>query len=122
MDRSDRSYSECVPLVAAIVTALTLSSGLQGVVTRSPTTPVCRTDEPCSAPAPGVQLVFVRGDRQYTVRTDARGRYRIALPPGVYTVRLRQRPALGRGLEPAKAVVPRGRFATKNFSLDTGIR
>ena len=108
--------------VASLLAALTLTSGLQGVVTRGPTRPVCRAGEPCTAPAPRVRLVFLRGLRQFSVTTDARGRYRIALAPGSYLVRLVPAPLVGGGLRPSTAVVPAGRYATRNFSYDTGIR
>jgi hypothetical protein len=111
-----------VTAVAGLVAALTLTSGLQGVVTRGPTRPVCREGEPCTAPAPRVRLVFLRGLRQFSVTTDARGRYRIALSPGTYLVRLVPAPVVGGGLRPSAAVVPAGRYATRNFSYDTGIR
>jgi len=111
-----------VTAVASLLAALTLTSGLQGVVTRGPTRPVCRAGEPCTAPAPRVRLVFLRGLRQFSVTTDARGRYRIALAPGSYLVRLVPAPLVGGGLRPSAVVVPAGRYATRNFSYDTGIR
>ena len=108
--------------VASLLAALTLTSGLHGVVTRGPTQPVCRAGVPCTAPAPRVRLVFLRALRQFAVTTDSRGRYRIALPPGTYLVRVVPAPSVGRGLRPSAAVVPAGRYATRNFSYDTGIR
>ena len=35
-------------------------SGIRGMVIRSPTTPVCRAGQPCSAPAAGVALIVTR--------------------------------------------------------------
>jgi len=107
---------------ASILAALALTSGVQGVVTRGPVRPVCAPAAPCTAPAPGERIVFTRGTHRYAVTTDARGRYRIVLPPGTYRVRLARLRLVGVGLEPAVVVVPRGRFATRNFSYDTGIR
>jgi hypothetical protein len=95
------------------------TSGLRGLVTRGPTTPVCRVDQPCSEPAAHVKLTFVRAGRSWSVVTSAEGRYRIALVPGRYAVRI----ASARfGFSPTTATVPRGRVATVNFDIDTGIR
>jgi hypothetical protein len=80
-------------------------SGLHGLVTRGPIRPVCMVDQPCDEPAANVQLVFLRnGVVVSRARTSATGRYRIALSPGRYAVRLR------------------GRNTRVDFSIDTGIR
>jgi hypothetical protein len=113
---------------AAALTALVLavapvtggaSSGLRGLVTRGPTSPVCRVDHPCSEPAAHVKLTFLRPGGSWSVVTGADGRYRIALAPGRYALRL---PAGRFGYEPTKVIVPRGRVAVVNVSIDTGIR
>ena len=100
------------------------TSGLYGRVVRSPIQPVCRQGSPCSAPAANVTLVFTpkAGGRSKRVKTDGRGRYRIALAPGVYRVALAHRPAIGHGLDPRTATVRTNRFLRVNFSIDTGIR
>jgi hypothetical protein len=108
-----------VTFAAILVSTLSLTSGLHGVVMRGPVTPVCRVDVPCSAPAEKVTLRFVRGDHLYRATTDAKGRYRVTLPPGSYRVSV----ASARfGFKPSAVVVPRDRFALQNFSIDTGIR
>jgi hypothetical protein len=101
-------------MVAAIV-ALTL---LHGTVRISPTTPVCRAEVPCSKPAARMPLSFNHGSTHLVVRTDTLGRYRLRLAPGrwVLTVRLGIRPAT------IHFVVPRASSATRNFTIDTGIR
>ena len=116
------------PIAAAVGAALALAipasasstSGLRGVVTRGPTQPVCQAGVPCDAPAPRVVLAFARaGHRTRTVRTDAHGRFRIALAPGRYALRI----ASARfGYTPRAVVVPRARFAVIRISIDTGIR
>jgi len=97
--------------------------GLHGVATRSPTSPVCRSEEPCSAPAENIVLLFTRSGRiAARTRTDDAGRYRVRLASGTYGVRLTTRPAPGSGLTPRQVRVPRDRYARVDFTIDTGIR
>jgi hypothetical protein len=101
----------------------TSSSGLRGLVTRGPIAPVCVAGQPCSEPAKNVTLVFSRYGRVVRrARTNDQGRYRVALAPGLYAVRLVPKPAIGRGLEPVRARVVRARFRRLDFPIDTGIR
>jgi hypothetical protein len=95
-------------------------SGLFGTVRISPATPVCRTGSTCSRPARGFRLVFVRNGGQVTATTDRNGRYRIRLERGRYAVRPGR--TLRRGLQPARATVPGGSFAKRDFTYDPGIR
>ena len=98
--------------------------GLYGSVTRSPTKPVCSNEAPCSEPAVRVSLRFLRGATLVaSARTDLRGRYRVRLPRGVYTVRVAGAPAGGIGgrIDPA-AVRVRTVWRHQNFDIDTGIR
>lgn len=98
--------------------------GLYGVVTRSPTRPVCSNEEPCSAPAAHTKLRFLRGTTfAASVVTDGRGRYRLRLPRGVYNVRVAGAPAGGIGgrIAPASVRV-RAAWRHQNFDIDTGIR
>src|ERR671933_1778431 len=88
--------------------AATSSSGLRGLVTRGPIVPVCTVGQPCSEPAKNVTLVFSRNGRVVRrARTSDQGRYRVALAPGLYAVRLVPKPRIGRGLEPVRARVVR---------------
>jgi hypothetical protein len=116
--------------LALIVVSLTLavgasasssSSGLHGTVRRAPITPVCRVGIPCDAPAPGVVLTFSRTGVVRKVRTDQTGAYRIALPPGVYSVTTSLRP-FGRTPRPARVHVRAGHWDKIAFAIDTGIR
>jgi hypothetical protein len=97
-------------------------SGLRGVVTRSPITPVCREGIPCSAPAKNMTLVFLRSGRTVMTRTDSRGRYRIVLAPGWWKVSTATAPRIGSGIEPRTVRVSGARFRVVNFAIDTGIR
>ena len=110
-------------VLAGSAAARTSSSGLWGVVMRGPTTPVCTAEEPCSAPAKGVTLVFWRnGQPVGRATTNADGRYRLALGPGVYSVHTGTAQSIGRRLEPTRAQVLSGRYKRLDFSIDTGIR
>ena len=117
-----------VALAAAVVASSpatgTSSSGLRGLVTRGPITPVCVAGQPCSEPAKNVTLVFSRNGRVVRrARTNDQGRYRVALAPGRYRVVAPARTAgVGRGLDPTSVTVPRSRYKRVNFTLDVGIR
>ena len=98
------------------------SSGIRGTVVKGPTTPVCREGVPCSAPAAGVTLVFVRGGvRVASATTSKAGTFRVVLSPGPYLVRLLSKQAFG-GAPPRTVRVLPSRFAVANFDIDTGIR
>jgi hypothetical protein len=118
------TLSLALVLAGAPAAATTTPSGLRGLVTRGPITPVCVSEQPCSEPAPHLTLVFSRNGRVVgRAVTNGEGRYRVRLPAGLYAVR---RPAptdpIGRGLEPDHARVRAGRFMRVDFSIDTGIR
>ena len=106
-------------IAATLLSALTLASGLHGVVMRGPIMPVCMVDKPCSAPAVHVRVSFLRAGRAYRTLTDTRGRYRISLAPGRYTVRVTGDRF---GVKPTTAIVTAGRFTRQNLYVDTGIR
>ena len=100
----------------------TVASGFHGIVYRGPTTPVCRNDVPCQAPASGVTLRFSRsGTRTRSVRTNGEGTYRILLPAAIYTVSTDQ-PSFGKTPSPRRVKVRLGHVDRLDFLIDTGIR
>jgi hypothetical protein len=106
--------------VSAVAILAALLGGLYGVVTRGPTKPVCRVSMPCSAPYPQATLVFTRpGLPARSVKTDAKGRYRVALPAGRWSLRVQ---AARFGWTPRTVMVPSGRYGRVNVDVDTGIR
>jgi hypothetical protein len=115
--------------VAALALAVSASaagagprSGLRGMVLIEPAFPVCRVDQPCTKPADDVLLVFSRkGRASRRTRTNEDGTYRIRLAPGRWTVTA-PGPGLSRSLDPARVLVPRGRYGRETFMLDIGIR
>jgi hypothetical protein len=104
-------------LLAIIATV----SGLQGTVTKGPTMPVCRVDQPCSAPAQ-VTLLFRRAGHTFRTRSTADGRYRITLAPGYYTVSTVERIGIAPNIRPHAVHVRRAHVDRLDFSIDTGIR
>lgn len=112
-------------LLLAIPTASAVPpSGLWGVVRRGPTTPVCISGRPCSAPAPNLTLLFSRGGViAARATTNGQGAYRVRLRPATYTVAVKEavRP-IGRGLKPGTAHVIASHYSRQDFMLDTGIR
>jgi hypothetical protein len=109
------------------VTAATAASkpepNVRGTLSRSPVIPVCIAERPCSAPAPGVVLVFSRaGQEVKRVKTGTAGRFVMRLRPGVYSVRALRKPLVGSGLSPARFRVPVSGVLTLRLELDTGIR
>lgn len=96
-------------------------TGLHGLVTRGPLSPVCGVELPCEGPAPDLRLVFSRnGEVAGATTTRADGTYRIRLRPGTYTVRVGQ--PRRTATQPRTATVPRKGFRRVNFFVDTGIR
>ncbi len=108
--------------IAAPAASSTGKSGLRGVVMRGPTSPVCRLDQPCDAPAAKLVLLFKQAGRVVArTTTGPQGGYRIALKPGRYVVTTATR-TIGTGLTPRAVVVRRARFARVDFHLDSGLQ
>jgi hypothetical protein len=121
---SKRRHTMSVFGLALTAAAIVLStSGLHGTVVINPARPVCIADEPCSAPDRYDVLVFARNRKRVAqTRTDADGHYRVKLPAGAYIASAPRHHGIGRGLQPSRVVVPRGRYARADFTLDIGIR
>ena len=97
---------------------------INGTVMRSPTQPVCHTDQPCSAPATGVNVTVApsSGGGPHVAVTNSNGVYSIQVPAGSYLVSVQ-----GLGIPPVRnythqVSVEVGQNATANFEIDTGIR
>jgi hypothetical protein len=117
--------------VALVITVLALSgsaaattgSGLYGKVSRGPVTPVCVAERPCSRPAAGTTLEFVRrGAVAAHVVTARDGTYRVPLQAGVYLVKIATSTTLGRRIDPTSVRVAAAAWSRQNFSIDSGIR
>jgi hypothetical protein len=94
-------------------------SGLRGTVVIYPASPTCQPGTPCTRPAAHTLLRFSHGGNVVArVRTDARGRFRIALRPRTYRVTSIK----GATLKPSRVTVATGSYRRVTFTLDTGIR
>jgi hypothetical protein len=121
---------KCALLVAALVPAslgamsphAIAPSGLRGIVTRSPITPVCVEGVSCSTPAKNTPLVFVRQGSSVRTQTDGVGRFRVVLAPGWWEVSTTTVPRIGSRIEPHVVRVIAARFRVVKFDIDTGIR
>jgi hypothetical protein len=95
------------------------ASGLRGTVLLDPGYPVCTVGTPCTRPAAHALLRFWRNGRVVAhTRTDSKGKYRIALRRGGYTVTS----ITGAELRPVRVSVATNRYRRVTFRLDTGIR
>ena len=109
-------------VVVAPVGATTSTGTLRGTVVSGPARPVCIEGTPCTAPAVGVVLQFVRAGRVVArTTTGAGGRYRITLGRGRYAVRVERRTAL-QSIAPATVTVLPGRVSRVDFEIDTGLQ
>jgi Carboxypeptidase regulatory-like domain len=95
------------------------SAGLYGTVTKSPASPVCVAEHPCTAPAAGAKVEALRGQTVVARTTTGRkGGYRLPLSPGRYVVRIVGAFRGGR----KNAVVQPRTWTRLNLTFDTGIR
>jgi hypothetical protein len=109
--------------VPAAGLAKTPPPNVRGTLTKGPVSPVCVAERPCSAPAPGIVLVFSKsGQEVKRVTTGVAGRFAFRLKPGTYGVRTLKRLTVGSRLTPAKFRVPEGGGVILRLQLDTGIR
>ena len=107
--------------MSSIGVLVVVFAGLFGSVERGPTMPVCRVDVPCTERAANVTLLFSRNGATTRTRTDLRGRYRVRLAPGYYSVRTTGR-GLGSVVKPSRVRVRAHRFTRIDLHIDTGIR
>jgi hypothetical protein len=106
------------PTPTVTAPSVEFGSGLFGHVSRGPTAPNCAPTDPCFRPA-RVALQFWRlGKLRVLVATKATGKYRIDLPAGRYTVRIRRDLGV---IKPSTVRVPADGFKRVDFTVSTGI-
>lgn len=97
-------------------------SGIEGVAMMGPTCPVERADQPCPDKPFQVTLAVFSGSREVArFQTGTDGRFRVDLPPGVYTVKPAVNAVLPRGASQEVTVV-KGQYAVVKMTFDSGIR
>jgi hypothetical protein len=110
-------------VVAIVAAVVSLASGVAGTAVIDPASPVCAVDRPCVAPDPFETIVFRRSGRAVaTATTTAKGTFRVALAPGLYTVSLPRRGRAGVRVAPTAIRVARGRMLHISIHVDIGIR
>ncbi|MFL5799347.1 MAG: hypothetical protein ACJ77A_15620 [Actinomycetota bacterium] len=100
-------------------------SGIRGIAVAGPQCPVERAGSPCPDKpiAAQIDVEAPNGDVVTHVRSDAHGRFEVALQPGRYT--LAPRPPSDSGFpygKPLDVVVRSHRFTRVTVTYDTGIR
>jgi hypothetical protein len=100
------------------------ASGVRGTVVAGPQCPVERAGSPCpDAPVADAEVrALHEGDVAGTDRTDADGRFQIALAPGDYVVTAHVGSGPFSSAKPVDVTVSADGYATANLSIDTGIR
>jgi hypothetical protein len=99
-------------------------TGLTGVVSRGPVTPVCRVDVPCDAPFSATFTVQKSGRQVAQFRSDASGQFTVFLQPGGYiVVPAADAPILSPSAQAKSvSVADSGTLTTIRLMFDTGIR
>jgi len=128
MMRAATVLSALVILLAACGTETPVSkvdSGVRGVVVSGPQCPVETLEDPCpDLPVSGIVVSVSRldGSVETETRTDAEGRFNVAVGPGEYVVQ----PVVASGgvafSKPVQVIVPDGEFVEVTLLVDTGIR
>jgi hypothetical protein len=113
-----------VAVAACASTAPSPMTGLTGIVTRGPITPVCRVDVPCDAPFSATFNVERAGRRVAQFQSDVSGQFTVFLQPGGYTVVPNADAPIIAPTAQAKpvTVADNGMLTVVRLAFDTGIR
>ncbi len=118
--------SELSPDQTATLASAATTSGVGGRVTGGPTCPVERPGDPaCAARLVAGAMLVVKaagGTEIARFTTDESGFYRIALPPGEYTLEASPVEGFMSGPAPQPFTVADGALTVLDLSYDTGIR
>ena len=111
-----------LPLAAVAETSGDAATGLEGVISISPSHggPITK-DRPNIAPAGNVEFVVKKDTTVATFTTDSEGAFRISLPPGHYVV-TREGPATRIGHWRFEADVVAGQMTKVQWTADSGMR
>ena len=113
-----------IGIAACASTAPSATTGLTGIVTRGPITPVCRVDVPCDASFSATFNVERAGRRVAQFQSDASGQFTVFLPPGGYNVVPNaDAPILAPTAQTKSVTVAdTGTLTVVRLTFDTGIR
>lgn len=100
-----------------------ITSGIAGLVVRSPIQPVCQVDKPCEEPFSADFTVKRANWVVATFRSDAQGRFDVDLAPGIYLiVPSDNAPIISPGSQIKQIVVGEDKSSNVRLEFDTGIR
>jgi len=113
-----------VSFFAAAQTPSGTETGIEGVITISPTQPgPVRVDAPASAPVANTAFVVEKENVPVaSFTTDDHGRFRIQLPPGHYKVSIKGRKTTIGRFGPFEVDVIAGKMTNVQWQCDSGIR
>ena len=99
------------------------TTGIEGSISISPIRPgPSRLGETDSAPLANVAFEVVSDAGVVaTFTTDAKGHFRVPVPPGRYTIKMREKKKIG-GCREMPAEVKAGGFAKVEWHCDSGMR
>ncbi len=109
--------------VASATPAPTGESGIDGSVTIGPTCPVQRIESPCPDRPyeASITVLDAAGRKVAETRSDADGRFRVALPPGAYTL-VPQSTGTPPTAQEQTVIVLAGGYTSVEIAYDSGIR
>ena len=111
------------PQAATATPALAGESGIDGTVTLGPTCPVQSIESPCPDRPyeASIAVLDAAGRKVAETRSDADGRFRLALPPGVYTL-IPHSTGTPPSAREQTVIVVAGGFTAVEIAYDSGIR
>ena len=113
-----------VSFFAAAQTPSGTETGIEGVITISPTQPgPVRADAPASEPLANTAFAVEKENAEVaTFTTDDHGRFRVQLPPGHYKVSIKGRKTTIGHFGPFEADVVADKMTSVRWNCDSGIR
>jgi hypothetical protein len=109
------------PAAQTPASAQASGTGIEGVAVMGPTCPVARAWQACADKPIQLTLAILEGKTVVKqVQTGADGRFKVNLPPGVYTVQPQTSAPYPRGSQ--QVTVVSGQYAPVKVTLDSGIR